>query len=219
MTDIGRNSLLYRMNKGLFFLLLGSVILLGGSCKEPLPRYTDPSDYFEGKLTGTFVLTNNINQINFHLVITNKFDETFSSRALMEGTIEIISVKNPDYRKTFFLNSSNLYRARNYNPNSRILTIDPADSIDFVASWNFIDDKNRDVRDNLFIYVPDPTCRTFRRIAYQEFFTVKATMKLYERADQIAPKQLMYSLCHVNTWVNTKTCPPVDEQYACRLIQ
>lgn len=213
-----RISLLNGMKKIFFFLFVGSFLLLAGSCKEPLPNYTDPSDYFEGKLTGAFVLTSAINSVNLHLVITNNFDETFSARARMEGSIEITSVKNPDYRKTFFINADHIYRVKNYVPSSKLLTMDPKDSIDFAVEWNFIDDKNRDVREHLFTYRSDPTCQ-LRRIAYQEFFIVKATMKLYDRAAEIVPRQLTYSLCHVNVWVNTKTCPPVDEQYACRLIQ
>lgn len=194
-----------------FLLLVG----LSLSCKEPLPSYQDPTQVFSGTLRPVYQYSGTQNSLNAQLVVVNDYDETFEGRTLFEGTIEIVLARKPDLKKTFFLSSSNLIQGK-YNPGSRVLTLDPGDSVRVGVAWNFVDDRGTDLRQQEFFYRTDPTC-TLRRIAAEEVFTLTGRLKLFDRTEEIKFGPVTYALCHVNVWVDPRLCTSITPEEACRL--
>ncbi len=200
-------------------LFLRPVILLllgfSLSCKEPLPAYQDPTQVFSGILRPVYRYSGTQNSLNAQLVVVNDYDETFEGRTLFEGTIEIVLARKPDLKKTFFLSSSNLIQGK-YNPGSRILTLDPGDSVRVGVAWNFVDDRGVDLRQQEFSYQTDQTC-SLRKIAAEETFTITGRLKLYDRTDEIKFGPVVFTMCHVNVWVDPRFCTTLTADEACRI--
>lgn len=194
------------------------VILINLSCKEPLPPYEDPRNVFEGSLDPEYVYAFNDNSLKIRFAIKNKFDETLQARAVLTGSLQISLRRNPDFKRTFFLSASNLVQATNYNPNSRILTINPGDSIRFGVSWNFLDDNGRDLRQEVFRYVPDPMC-ILRRIAAREIYVLRAEVKIFDRTEDVSVGSVAFAMCHINAWIDPKQCPLLLPGEACARVE
>lgn len=192
-----------------------AVVGLCLSCKERLPSYEDPTQIFSGILRPTYQYSGTQNSLNVQLVVVNDFDETFEGRTLFEGTVEIVLARKPDLKKTFFLSSSNLIQGK-YNAGSRVLTLDPGDSVRVRVSWNFVDDQGTDLRQQEFSYRTDQTCFQ-RRIAGEEVFTITGRLKLYDRTEEIKFGPVIYAICHINAWVDPRFCPTITPEEACRV--
>ena len=191
-----------------------AMVGLSLSCKEPLPAYRDPAQVFSGSARPAYLFSKTQNHLGVQLVVVNDYDETFEGRSLFEGSIEIALSRKPDLKKTFFLSSSNLIQGK-YNPGSRILSFDPRDSIRVGVTWDFIDDREVDLRTQEFVYRSDPMC-SLRRISQEETFIIKGNLKLYDRTDEIKFGPVTMTLCHVNVWVD-KVCVTLTPDEACRL--
>lgn len=204
--------------KNLFSLLLILILasLTIGSCDENLPAYRDPSDLMEGKIEGQYVLTISDNSVKVYLTIRNVFDETLEGQALIDGTLEIESSRDPQIRKSAQLRPSNLINARGYNGNSGVLTIDPGDSIRLGYSWNLVADNGTNLRSQFFRYTPDPTCRVpDRQIANEETFILRGELKVFDRIPVVRCSPAAFTFCYVNIWVNPKDCPPILTDRSC----
>lgn len=199
------------------YLRYGALVLMGLalSCKERLPTYEDPAQVFSGLMRPAYRYSGTQNLLGVQLVVVNEYDETFEGRTLFEGSIEIVLSRKPDLKKTFFLSSSNLIQGK-YNAGSRVLTLDPGDSVRVGVTWNFVDDRGVDLRQEEFSYRTDQTCFQ-RRIAAEETFTIRGTLKLYDRTDEIKFGPITFTMCHVNVWVEPRFCPTVTADEACRI--
>lgn len=193
-----------------------AIVLVGIflSCKEPLPAYKDPTEVFSGTVRPAYLFSLTQNHLGVQLVVVNDYDETFEGRTLFEGSIEISLARKPDLKKTFFLSSSNLVQGK-YNQGSRVLTLDPGDSMRVGATWNFVDDRGVDLRQTEFLYRTDPSC-TMRRVAREETFVISGKLKLYERTDEIKFGPVAFTLCHVSAWIQT-VCITLQPDEACRI--
>lgn len=196
-----------------------SLTVFSLSCKEPLPPHEDPRNVFDGTIDAEYVYAPDDNSLKIRFAIKNKFDETLQGKASLTGSIQISLRRIPDRKRTFSLSSANLIQARNYNPNSRELTIDPGDSIRLAVSWNFVDDKGIDLRQGVFQYVIDPTCPTYRRIALREILIVKANLTVFDRTEDVNVGPVIVPICHINAWVDTRICPLILPKDACVTIQ
>jgi hypothetical protein len=127
------------------FLII--LIMFIGSCDESLPPYRAPAGLFEGWLRGSYVLTRTDNSLKVYFTIRNIFDESFQGPAELTGSIRIVSARNPDIAKTFFLTARNIIEGSGYDGATGTLLLDPGKSIRLGVSWNFVDDEGRDLRD------------------------------------------------------------------------
>lgn len=199
-------------------VLKSILVVLAGvcfSCKERLPSYEDPTQVFSGLARTVYLYSGTQNQLSVQLIVVNDYDETFEARTLLEGSIEITLARKPDLKKTFFLSSSNLIQGR-YNAGSRVLTFDPGDSVRVGVAWNFVDDRGVDLRQQEFSYQTDRTC-SLRKIAAEETFTITGRLKLYDRTDEIKFGPVVFTMCHVNVWVDPRFCTTLTADEACRI--
>jgi len=185
-----------------------------GACKEPLPSRNDPTDLFNARIEAQYFLSPNENVLLVFLTFINKFDETFQDTAIFSGSIRLELGRNLSYRKTVTLGDSNLILAKSYDRNSRVLTIDPGDSIRLRYRWNFIDDNDVDWRTTVFRYRGDTTC-ALRNRAFPENIVLNGILKIYKRTDPIAVGPSVFSLCYVSNWVDPRFCPPIRTDLPC----
>ncbi|GEM_PF-1472363 len=198
-----------------FQVVLLPALALSLSCNESLPPYQDPTQVFSGVLTPTYLFSNTLNALGVQLVVTNVYDETFESRTQFEGSIEITHAIASQYKKTFFLSAANLIQGK-YDPGSRTLTIDPGDSVRLGVQWNFVDDRGRDLRQDLFTYRVDRTCSPdARRISVEQSFVIRGRIKLFDRTEEISVGPIRFTLCHVSRWVDPRVCPTIPPDRSC----
>lgn len=195
------------------FLLFGSI-----SCKESLPAFNNPQELLEGSLSPDYAYGED-NTLKVKFRVKNIFDETLQGKAILAGTIQLTLRRVPGVVKTFVLSDNDLIQARNYNSATRVLTIDPGETIILGVSWDFTDDSGRDLRQDVFRYVPDPTCKLLRKIALQEIFTIKGDFRTYNQTGDIRVGPLDVSLCHIDVYVDPRSCPVITARDACKIIQ
>lgn len=173
------------------------------NCNETLPEYRKPQGLFRPSWEAHLVLGpwENVldNSLKVYLNVLNTFDETFEAKVNIEGSLEIILVKDTSYHKTFRITDNDIYSATSYNRVTKKLTIDPGDSLRVRVSWDFVDDYGRDLQAYVFRYTPDPTCFG-RRFAAPEFFILRGEMKLFDQTGYLFPPDTTYQLCHVSGW-------------------
>ncbi|MBI4429548.1 MAG: hypothetical protein HY562_10565 [Ignavibacteriales bacterium] len=189
------------------------------NCEGELPVYRDPRDVLSAKVSGEYVLSSSENSLKLFLSVKNTYDETLEGAAVLQGKIDVILVRNTAIRKTFSLTSANLIYARSYNASSRILRLDPEDSVKFMVSWDFVDDNGVDLREHVFAYSSDPSCLAEdhpiclgedRRISSPEEFSLDGEITIYEKVGMAQALARNLRLCYVDKWVNTSCCPPIS---------
>lgn len=166
------------------------VLLL--NCDETLPEYTNPQSLFRPSWEAYLF----IDSLRIYLNVLNAFDETFDAKVTVEGSLEIILVKDTLYHKKFRITDNDIYSATNYNKLTKKLTIDPGDSLRIRLSWDFVDDYGRDLRAYVFRYTPDLTCFG-RRFAAPEFLILRGYMKLFDQTGYLFPPDITLEFCHV----------------------
>ncbi len=195
-------------------------LLLFLSCDESLPPLTEPESILKGSLVVTYTYAQD-NQLTIQFGVTNEFDETLQGPASFAGSLQIASERMPGFKRTIPISSANILVARNYNAATRALTMDAGETVYLQAKWDFVDDLNRDLRDTVFRYVPDPTCPQMggRKIALSEKFTITGTLLLYDRTGDVRVGPVVFSFCHIDSWVDRRSCPDISPSVACNLIQ
>ncbi len=190
-------------------LLLSILLIIGGilsSCDEPLPPRDDPTVVFQGKIEPEFALLSSTNALLVILKVKNVFDESLQGIALLTGNVEIAWAPFPDIRKIATLGPGNLIHARKYDVRTGLLTIDPGDSIVFLYSWNIMAESERQMRAEIFTYRTDSGC-PLRKIADMETFIVRAQVRVYDKRSPANFGDTMFSFCHVDTYVDQRSCP------------
>lgn len=190
------------------FVILASFFFIAFSCEGELPLYRDPSDVLEGKMDGFYALSLTTNTLRVQLIVKNGFDETLQGAAIFDGQTVVTSTRDPNIHRSFSLSTANIIYARSYNAGSRVLTIDPGDSVKFEATWNFVDDNGTDLIAGFFRYQNDPTCPS-RRIGLPEFFTLSGEINVFDRIRTVRARVKQFRLCHVNPYVAPNFCPPI----------
>ena len=168
----------------IFFFLCAGVII-GLSCDESLPPRNDPKVVFKSDLSCYYFYTSTENDCKFIISVANIYHETIQDTPIVQGTIEVILKRDPQYHKTIQLSFQNLTGKYTYNPSTNLLTIDPGKEEVFSATWDFIDDNQVDFTKDIFTYSPDPNCPA-RFISQTETFIVKGSIQII-RGGEIVP--------------------------------
>ena len=197
--------------------LLLIVIACSMSCDESLPPYLDPRNVFQATVRAQYILAINDNSVLVFFVARNSYEETFQGPGVLSGTLKLTSRRDVTVQKTFELTAANLTHSTNYNSGNGILTVDPKDSVVFLARWNLTDDGGRDLREFFFSYRTDPTC-TLRQIAREEIFVMQGSVKLYDKIETVSSRPTEFSLCHVTAWLDVRTCPSIIPEKACSYL-
>lgn len=193
------------------FLLIGAIAL---SCQEVLPPRNDPGHLFDGRLRATYQLSRFENTIRVTLTLVNIYDETLQGAARFDGWLRFQLNRDTTYSRTFRLSDTLLLFARSYNSRTRELTIDHGDSLQLQAEWDYLDDRGRDFRHEVFGYYADTSC-SGRRIAHREDFSMSGYVKVFERAAGEEYPSAPYAFCHVNMYVDPHTCRSIRTDVPC----
>jgi len=177
------------------------------SCEESLPPYQDPTDALTGSVRGRYTYTATENNVKIDIIIVNTFDETFEAEGILEGRATITLQRDQSVVKTVDITPS-LWANGDYNPATRVLHMDPGDTLRLMYTWFFDDDSGEDVRDR-FLYVKQPSC-TLRSISLEEAFFLRANVKVYDKAPEVAAPQALFSICHVDVWIPPQVCLSLD---------
>ncbi len=192
----------------LFFFCIAVFVLM--ACEGEIPARLDPSDVFESKVQAFYNLSITQNDLRILFTARNKFDETLQAVADFNGTLELTMARNTSIRKTFTLSAAQLVYARSYNTGTRVLTIDPGDSVVFGVNWNFISDAGLDLRLVHFIYTPDISCTQYaRKFAHPEIIIIEGQLKIFDKVNVTKAGTIQFLLCHVNLFVLPNYCTPI----------
>ena len=186
------------------------------ACSEHLPAYDDPSDLFSGTLEVRYVMAEH-NEVLVTLMVRNRYDETLQDTAEFAGTCELTLLRNPSLRKTIALSSA-LLQWGDYDSRTRILTVDPGESIILAAHWDFICDDSTDLRTSVFRYIEDPTCR-FRHVAQQEELEVRVSLTIFKQMPAMELGPVVLSFCHIDTAVPLQLCAPLNGDNSCTVLR
>jgi hypothetical protein len=175
------------------------------SCNESLPPYQDPRNVLQGVPRGKYVLSYFENSLHVSFTIKNVYEETFQAEATFEGTLVITAKRSPAIQKTVHLAAQNITYAANYNKATRVLTLDPVDSVVLSFTWNFVDDAGQDLRVMFFRYLPDTSCLG-RYIASEETFLLQGSVNVYEKVPEVSGGPIEYTFCHINAYLSPHEC-------------
>jgi hypothetical protein len=126
-----------RMFGGLCIFFTFALCFVAG-CDESLAPYDIPKTVFSSSLIAK--PNDKMGQVWIYVTIKNIYDETIQDTANIAGSFEVISVMDPNIRKTFTL-SRNYILSQISNPTSidshGILTMDTNDSLVIFIAWGY----------------------------------------------------------------------------------
>lgn len=188
-------------------------MLVLGPCDESLPTYREPASVFSTSIRGDYALSVIDNSMKVYVTVRNEFDETLQGQASFRGSVEIVSARDTQVRKTFQVSSRSLARAPGYDPATGRLTFNSRDSLVFLFSWNLVDDRGVDLRSDFFRYVVDRSC-SGRSLALPEPWILTTNLTIFDQRGNTTA-QGTYSLCFVSRWINPSNCPPIITSAEC----
>ncbi len=167
------------------------------SCNETLPLRDDMSSLVTVKVRSAYSTKSHSSAagtIRALVTVINNTDETLDDIAAMTGTMEITWIPPKEEERifnrtrTFKLSSNDIFYAKNFNRQTKRLTLDPGDSVVVFVDWNLKTDDST----YILYYFPsqnDPQCFVFnnsggagnRRISTGQNFLVKTNVKLFDR--------------------------------------
>jgi hypothetical protein len=109
---------------------------------------------------------------------------------------------------------TNLTTRQKYNTSTKVLRFDPGDSLIFRIRWDFVDDSGDSLKNTVFRYNADPNCPV-RCIADEEVFSLTAGLRLFDEIPAATYGPELFSICHVTTWVDGLSCPPINTAFPC----
>ncbi len=175
-----RRFILSRIRLVTFGVLLLSAVSL--SCNETLPTYQEPTVLLDGKVDAYFerVGRDAIPQFTVLLRVRNIFDETLQGNKNLSGSLDIVSTRAPEYRKSANVGQGNaIYPYLLRYQLTPTITIDSGDSLLFMFPWNLWDDNNIFVPNALFVY--DST----NHIWLPEDFVISGTFQVFDKVGQV----------------------------------
>jgi len=188
------------------FAIALALLMLVLACDESLPPRNDPSILFKGYLSTKYSLLWNENVLRVVVSLVNIYDETVQAKASITGTVEVALIRNTAYRKTIHFNASHLITPKFYNSITQELTINPGDTVRFVYVWNFTDDNNVNLTEDVFHYYLDPNC-IFRHLAYNEQFLLTGSFQIIEKIGKVQLEPALLSLCYIRNFLGPHDCP------------
>jgi len=185
------------------------------ACSEHLPEYADPHDLLSGSLAVQYVMAER-NEIVVSVMVRNLYDETLQDTAVFSGTCDITFRRDPSKHKTLAITSANLQWG-DYNSTTRILTLDPGETMIMAARWDFVCDDSTDLRTSAFRYIVDPTCR-FRHVALSEELDVTLSVTVFKQTAPLELGPMSVSFCHIDTAVPLQLCAPINGDNSCSVL-
>lgn len=205
------------------YACIASISCLLLSCDESLPPREIPPqlfsaetnavyDYYPGKTPETYR-----NHIKIFVLIKNMYDETIQDTLNFFGTMRINWETQQPFdtlfskEKTVDLNRSHIKYMKQYDPSTKIVTIDPSDSILIEYDWNFVTNDSS----NLLKFFPFslPGGEFGCKVSPKQIITISASVGLFKFRGNINPKLLNYSHC----FFLNDVYPPCDDfiSYPC----
>lgn len=200
----------------LFVFITAFLSLSFGPCDETIGPSEEPQRVFETRIEGFYVLSLTDNSLKIYLTVKNVFDETLSGPAVLKGSIEIVSARDPSKRRTFEVKRVNLITSGGQIDNQGNLILDAGASMRFGVSWDFMTDDSTDLRKNFFSYVKDNTCQG-RCLAFTEDFILTGSVTIFKQTGPSFAGTIPYALCFVSSYASPGDCPPIITSAPCNL--
>ena len=194
------------------------LLSLSLSCDEQLPLYAEPNFIFEASLSGFYAHSLSDNSLKIYLTVKNIYHETFQEEALLQGELLVTSVRDSALQRRFTLSFAEVIEGPGYNRRTGVLTMEPGATVRLGVSWDFVDDRGKDLRYDFFEYVEDPACPS-RCLAMPEEFIAKAFVLLYDRTGQVSAPPISLPVCYVFAYVGSPcssaiTIPPCNDRWS-----
>jgi hypothetical protein len=144
------------------------------------------------------------------LKIVNTFDETFQARLSLEGNLDIQWERYPELKTSIPIQQFTLIYAHNYDSQTKILTIDPGDSLTLFYFWNFRTDDLVFVPDG-FTYETETSCRiggAYLQVQREkETFILTGRVKMFDKLGFFIVDQSRFDICHyAKDFVSARDC-------------
>ena len=161
------------------------------SCDEPLPPHEDPKSLFQGELNPEYRYIASGSQLWINIFAINTFDETLQAPARLEGTVEIVLERAPEYRKTIALDRTLLVNPSILSQWTGQVTVNAGDTVQFRYRWNFVDDNGIYLPSKVFKKIHDPD---FPDIFYAdpEKFIIKGSLQVFDKIGQVTFQTVNY---------------------------
>ena len=193
-----------------------SLGLLFFSCDESLPGRIDPSVNLRSETNWLAQVDYTSPTLTASFSIRNVYDDVLDGPATIQGSIEIILLRDPTTQRHDVLTASNIVFARGYNPLLKHLTLDSGDSVRLEYKWDMIDDSGRNLLDR-FRFSIDPSC-TFRDVAEPEMFAVNGQVTVFDHLGAAVFQTRTSRLCFVkyrDAGRFPPPCPPLQFAAKC----
>lgn len=205
------------------FGTLFSILLLsaaGISCNDSLPAYVAPTDFLRASIRITTPPDANYtwdwrgNDINvdavtitssaqtFFIDIVSTFDETLQDVPDISGAVVVTSEEISGVTATIPLTITNL-KGTQYNPTTKILTLNPGDTLKMSCTWRYKSDDGKwvfskaDVAGDSEVSPIPPMRGSFERTHVPMNFSVTGRVKLFTATNNFdAPKQELKLIFH-----------------------
>ena len=221
-------------NKTIFIYLniTLSLFFLWG-CAESLPPRSDPANLFTVSITTEYNIVNNFGWLDVFVTLKSNYDETLQDVALLDGTLMIDWTQDPALRgnivprRTAHFEPAQIVSAKKYDSFTRMLTIDPGDSIRLRYRWNFKTDDSTDLYKQ-FKYQPDKSCLIggggesapqYRRFSANQPFQISAQVKIFDRSAMVYSAPFSVVTCAVLPKTNSGACKAIDPDNPCSALQ
>ncbi len=205
-----------------------ALLVLQGSCTEPLPPREDPAQLLAGEARAEYVLTDVVNGFVVNLWARNIYDETLDARAVISGKVEIAWARDPNIKKVGTLTAANIGFVRHYNSLTGQLTLDPGDSISLFYVWKIMDSTENALRRLIFGLVGDPHCYRdpppgcdtcqriyLRNIAPEETFIVSSEAVFYQNTAPVKFGPILFTFCLASIKIDDRICTPSRKYPPC----
>jgi hypothetical protein len=190
-----------------------ALLIFGGSCHETLPPRVDPKNVFLGTMDARYVLRTRENNVEACIEIRNIFDETLQSTPLLKGELRITLKSDTSYHATAIL-SPRLLTLANYDSVNNILTVDPGAPIHLRYVWDFIDDRGRDLRRDVFVYAGDPSC-PYRQLAGEVTITLAGELQVFDHTGIIPLGPVDLTFRYITQLIDARICPFIQTDGPC----
>lgn len=181
------------------YLIIISAVMTGLSCNESLPSYSKPVDFLQGSVRNlglpdvqySHVDVNDISKVSvsiysppqiFFVDIVNTFDETIQDNLDVSGTLELICDEIPSINVTLKLSQTNLM-GLHYNPKTKLLTLNPGDTLKLRVAWQYKTNEGRWGFQNVDIEseTGEPGAKFTTRTHKQILYKVKTKIKIFKQ--------------------------------------
>lgn len=213
-------------------------IMFFASCNESLPVREDLTRLFSTTVSSGFFRTNGVNYLRFFVTVKNTSDETIQERASIHGTMDVAWLPSTagqtggrDVKRTFTINSTNIFRSSGYNASTGMLLLPSNDSIVFVVYWNMRSNDSTFLP-HLWSFALDNQCDVRyannvvrnRKVYLRQQFQMSASVKLFDRLAFLYSAPTTVSECYVVEYVSEANpsqnpCTNINIVNPCDLIE